>query len=585
MLPRPREVLRTNEGELAGTPFPVLLNAIREDERTCTLVLTLRALEKRILFEDGRPSACESNILHETIGRFLVTKGKLTEDGYREALVESVKEGVRFEDWVVRKGKVPVFELFRLLQANLAIKVLDCFRWRGAKWRLEGTTFIAPTPMTMNCEQLLLTGVLGHLPFDTLAVHFTFQDTQRFAVVADAPALGEVKLGPRETRLLTLLKGRRSFGELLAEGLDEEDTLRALYALRLLGVVKHAEEVPDAPAIPAPAVAAAPPPIAVVGAPAPPSPGSGSAPPAPAPPPAALFERGGAAITPAAGDAGFFDDPILAIEAESELILEPEAPPPPVLVPSPPVVSAPRAQPVLPDEAGLRDELAREFLAHRSKDPFDLLGVATDVGPTALRRAFLAAADRFSPLRFRSAEMRERAEALLVSYARAFAELSDPESLARARRRRESAKAAASGAPRKDSSEFFKISTELLDAKTQFDEARRLFDAGSFPAAADHFQYACDIEPRPLFRAWHALARWRANPNAAAKSSLQELTEAERTGQDCEEVFAFKGEIAMGEGSFDVAESAFLRAFKINPAKQGYVDRAREAKKRSDSRR
>lgn len=514
MLPDPRDLLRPNEGELAGTPFPVILNALREEERTCTLVLTLRALQKRILFEDGRPVDCESNILHETMGRFLVAKGKLTEERYREALVESAKEGVRLEDWVVRKGHVVAFELFRLLQANLALKVLDCFRWKGARWRLEGT-YRTPTPMPMNAGQLLLTGVMGHVPYDTLAAHFTFPDEQRFAAVHAAPALAEVRLGPRETRLLARLKSRPSFSALLDEGFDDEEALRGLFALVLLGIAGRSEDVAERIAAPAP-----------------------------------------------------------------EKPDKPEpASPMPKAVPPPPARAETTA--VAADDPLLRDRLAGEFLSHRAKDAFDLLGVTAEATPAMLRRAFLAAADRFSPVRFQAPDLREKAEVLLLAYARAFAELAEPESLAAARRRRAAAEASRAG-PRKESSEFFRITTDLLDARTQFVEGMKRFEAAEFRAAVELFQYAYDIEPRAVYGAWLALSRYRDNPHAAAKTALQQLADAERDAADCEEVHAFRGEIAAAEGMHALAETSFTRAFKLAPTKTEYVDKAREARRRSE---
>src|ERR1044071_8257764 len=79
MFPPPAQVLRQREGTLAELPLPLLLHALDMEERTCTLELKARQREKRITFEEGAPVACVSHLLHETLGKFLVEKGKLSE--------------------------------------------------------------------------------------------------------------------------------------------------------------------------------------------------------------------------------------------------------------------------------------------------------------------------------------------------------------------------------------------------------------------------------------------------------------------------------------------------------------------------
>src|SRR5512139_2738257 len=100
MFAAPATVLAPREGSLVDTPLPLLLHALFCEGRTVTLELKLRGLEKRIQLEGGSPVACRSNLLHETLGKFLVEKGKLTEEGYRQALQGSVQTGKRMGEWL-----------------------------------------------------------------------------------------------------------------------------------------------------------------------------------------------------------------------------------------------------------------------------------------------------------------------------------------------------------------------------------------------------------------------------------------------------------------------------------------------------
>jgi hypothetical protein len=182
MFPAAAGVLKSREGQLAETPLPLLLQALRDTERTCVVELRLRQVEKRIAFEEGSPVGCRSNLLHETLGKFLVARGKLAEADYQRTLSESVQTGKEMGELLVTRGLVPPFELFKQMQASTALAILDCFRWPEGHYRLfvdEGE--LTSPAVRMNSAQLIFTGVTGSMPFDAVCTHFAFTDEQRFA--------------------------------------------------------------------------------------------------------------------------------------------------------------------------------------------------------------------------------------------------------------------------------------------------------------------------------------------------------------------------------------------------------------------
>jgi tetratricopeptide (TPR) repeat protein len=483
---------------LFETPFPVLLNTILREERTCTLELRLRQLEKKIVFEEGAPVACSSNLLHETLGKYLVEKGKLTEAQYQAALAESITTGRPMGELLVQKQLVAPFELYRHLQANLAHKILDAFRWSEGTYRIVSGGEASDSALRMNSAQLILTGTSNLLPFDVVATHLTFSDDQRFAAVHEPPpAVAELKLSGRNARFLQVLKGRPTFAELMAQTeLEVEPALRKLYALVVLGLADLAENVPErAPVRAAPAPA-----------------------PAPAPSPA----------------------PVPAFLAD--------------------------------EDAATRDALMAAFLEHRSKDPFSLLGVPEDAQPAAIRQTFLKLADRFAPVRFATPELREKAETLLVAWARAFALLIDPEQNALWKQRRRAAEERRRSEVKPSTAEQFRIRTDLLDARSQFDQARERLAANNPRAAMEYFEYACDIDPRPQHRAWRAWCRYLMAPDRHARLALEELTALCREEGATDEAFGFAGEIHRKLGQYAEAEACFRRAFKLNPQNRAWAD-------------
>ena len=511
--------LAAREGTIAATPLPLLLQAIFAEGRTVTLELKLRGLEKRITFEDGSPVACRSNLLHETLGKFLVEKRKLTEEQYQEALRESVETGQRMGELLVARKRLQPFDLYKAMQANLAHRILDAFRWAEASWRLAGESEPAELALRVNPAQLVLTGCAGFVPFDVVASQLAFPDEQRFALAPRPPhALSELKLSPKEARLAQVLRRRPTFDEAVREsGLDVEEAMRRLLALAALGIVDFAEAVPEAAATP-------------------PSAPTANATPRPTPPP-----------SPAAAPA------VTAADGEE-------------------------------DDPELRNALVAAYLDHRAQDPFDLLGVPESVPATELRRAFLALADRFSPLRFRSPDLKEKAEAILAARARAYGALADADQAALWRRRRAAAAERTRGASgRPSTAEQFRISTELLDASTQVQEGLRRLAAGNPRGALEQLQYAADIEPRPLTRAHLAWARYLVDPERHARLALGELADVVKADPGCGRAHFFTGEIHRAQGAWAEAEEAYRRAFKADPGDRRSQELALEAMRQKKS--
>ncbi len=526
MFPAPAHVLRQREGTLTEVPLPLLLHALDVEERTCTLELRVRQREKRITFEDGAPVGCVSNLLHETLGKFLVEKGKLSEADYQKALSESIQTGQELGTLLVQKGLISPIDLYKQLQANLGLSLLDCFRWTDARYKLIADVEPPSTSVRTNTAQLILTGVASVMPFDAVATHFTFTDDRRFAQV---PGVEGPKLSSKDARLFQALRSRPTFPELMERsGLDTDSTLRRLYAFCLLGLVDFAEEVDSRPqlarAVPVQA------------------------------PSAAL----GPALTPPPGMGVPTVDVATAI-AQAE----------------------PKGVPFSDEDEAVKNALLSAFMSHRSQDPYDLLAVPEDVQPLALRKAFLGLADKYSPLRFQTADLREKAEALLAAYARAYGALSEVEQAALWRKRRAAArekKLAPTGRP--STAEQFRIRTDLLDARTQYDEAHKRLKAENYAGAFEYFEYACDIDPKPVYKAYRAWARYLMKPESHGKLVLQELAEVTKQEPGCEEAWFFTGEVSRGEGQWTQAEDAYRKAFKLNPKNRQYVDLIQETMKR-----
>jgi hypothetical protein len=267
----PLDASRSREGSLRETPFALLLDAVAAQKRTVLLELERGPMRKRIVVEDGVPVDCRSNLVHETLGRFLAATGRLDEAQSDALIRESLVRRLPLGQVLLEKGLLAPIELFRLLQQNLAKKLLDLFTWREGRYRLVFEVPKVDSPLKVNVAQLVVMGVtrfapqeevnaaVGRLVGTTLALH----PAPRFPIE-------EIRLSARHSRILPPLRQTCRPDELFsATGLPPDELSRLLYALALLGTVVPADQLPARPApTPAPPPPPPPRPVAPVADPA-----------------------------------------------------------------------------------------------------------------------------------------------------------------------------------------------------------------------------------------------------------------------------------------------------------------------------
>lgn len=252
-------------GALQETPYAVLLLALASYDKPAVLRLKRNQLQKEIVFDGGSPVECRSNIATETLGRFLVSQGKLSEQNSVIALSESTSRGVPLGEILVEKKLLTPTELYRVLQQNLGRKLLEPFSWKSGTYEISFDAQPASSALRVRVPQLIVTGIVK-------------VDTQESADEAVAPAKGkflsiassldDVRLTADQQKIVEAARSGVSFDEIRARsGVDPDDVNRIAAALLLLGAFKITDRpVPYMPPFQAvatpPAPVAPPPPVA-----------------------------------------------------------------------------------------------------------------------------------------------------------------------------------------------------------------------------------------------------------------------------------------------------------------------------------
>lgn len=491
-----------------------------------TAVIELRRppVSKKIVLEAGVPVDCRSNLAHETLGRFMVAAGRISEEEFHSSLTQTVAQSLPLGEVLIQRGLIGGEELFRLLQQNLAKKLLDLFTWRQGEFRISGEPPTAESPLKVRVPQLIATGIIRFAPQEEVDAAIAPLVGKHLALSPDPFfPVAELKLSAAQQRLSEALKTPRQLHELVeAAGLPLDEIARLLYALALLGSVVALDRPPARTgAIPifSPAAAAA---VATAAA-------------APIPP------RPTVAVTP---ELATRQVPIVKLR------------------PTPPTAAASPPAPIGASEQR-RNDLMQIYLSHRRLDPFDLLGLSEDAAPPLIEARFLAFAERSAPWSFAGTDLEEKARELFTTGARAYSQLVDAESrgtlLFRRRTLREERE-------RRPDPDRFKIKTDLLDPEAQFRKALAQLEAGRSKEAIQLLEFAADCDPgNGLYRAELAYARFHYAPGAPSivRQAANDLKEALRVDPRCGQAALYLGEVAGALGELDDAEAALRQAIRL----------------------
>jgi hypothetical protein len=246
-----QELAGLREGSLRTTPFAALLLALSGRHLTRVIEMRRKQIAKRIVFELGVPVDCRSNLVHETLGRYMVSLGKLNPEDLHTYLGQSASLGLPLGEVLLEHDVVTAEELFKLLQQNLAKKVLDVFTWPDGEFRLHEEGASPESPLKIRVPQLVVTGITKFAPQAEVEAGVVPLVGKKLCLHPQPPfALEEIRLTPRQSQVVVALRSGWRIDELaLGTGMPFEEITRLLYALALLGMVITADN-PAAKAAP-----------------------------------------------------------------------------------------------------------------------------------------------------------------------------------------------------------------------------------------------------------------------------------------------------------------------------------------------
>ena len=158
------------EGDIAQHPVPRLLNYLYDQGETGRLVLVQEGVNKTIHIIRGVSANVESSMRDETLGRFLVKQGTITDEEYEKSVEVMMGEGIQQGAALVKLGMLAPKELFKAVKEQSIYKLLTAFSFASGSYRFYSEIgFIEKiTRFELKFHHSLKQGIYQFLPEDIL---------------------------------------------------------------------------------------------------------------------------------------------------------------------------------------------------------------------------------------------------------------------------------------------------------------------------------------------------------------------------------------------------------------------------------
>lgn len=226
-----------HRGSLTSVDFAVLLKDLTFHKATSCLNLRYGRVKKVLFFRDGDLVFAVSNQLRETLGRFLLARGRIDDETYRAGLEAMQAQGQKLGEFLLGQEAIEPRDLFEAIRQNVLDKVLEVFTWQGGDFRVsayrEPPAALPGQPFEIH--RVLWEGVHGPLPQErinaSLEPYLDLLVVPRRDLFELATEVSLEKEDLQFLRLLRRIRGR-PLEQVLAETHGEHE-VRFLYYLLL----------------------------------------------------------------------------------------------------------------------------------------------------------------------------------------------------------------------------------------------------------------------------------------------------------------------------------------------------------------
>jgi hypothetical protein len=215
-----------------------LLQWLSLGQKTGTLVVRNKAVEKKIFFRNGRIISSASNDPREYLGQFLMSHGYLSEPELIKAMEVQRQSGILLGKILVTINVIDEEDLQRLMRLKAEEEIYDVFLWREGEFGFVDGDLPKQEmiPLQVDVTGLIMEGTRRVDEWERIREVIPSDDT--YVPVMVKP-LDDTELEDVQQIIVNAIDGRRTIGDICVESRSSSFTVSStLYALVRGGYVQ-----------------------------------------------------------------------------------------------------------------------------------------------------------------------------------------------------------------------------------------------------------------------------------------------------------------------------------------------------------
>jgi curved DNA-binding protein CbpA len=227
-------------GDLRSCSLPRILIELNRGRATGTLLVTTPGFNKNIYVKDGSVIFASSSFEDDRLGEMLVKAGKITMEQYDKSVELLKKTGKRQGAILVDLGYITAKDLFWGVKYQVKEIIYSLFRLEDGTYEFNETASTPDEVITLkiSTENLIYEGVQR---IDNLTrIRREMPKSGSVFRLNEDPAgiFRGIDLSPQDTRILSLVDGKRTVNQLIEEAKTNSfDVMKTLYILWSTGFI------------------------------------------------------------------------------------------------------------------------------------------------------------------------------------------------------------------------------------------------------------------------------------------------------------------------------------------------------------